>query len=32
MVVRYYIENKTYHVQFINIAPDQYHLPLLSIS
>lgn len=32
MVIRYYIENKTYNVQFINIALDQYHLPLLSIS
>ena len=32
MVVRYYIENKTYNVQFINIALDQYHLPLLSIN
>ena len=32
MVIRYYIENKTYNVQFINIALDQYNLPLLSIN
>ena len=32
MVIRYYIENRTYNVQFINIALDQYHLPLLSIN
>ncbi len=32
MVIRYFIENKTYNIQLINIALYDYHLPLLSIS
>ena len=32
VVIRYFIENKTYDVVLINIALDQYHLPLLSIA
>ena len=32
MVIRYFIENKTYDVVVINIALDQYHLPLLGIA
>ena len=32
VVVRYYIENRTYNVQFINIALDHYGLPLLGVS
>ena len=29
MVVRYYIENRTYNITLINISLDQYGLPLL---
>jgi hypothetical protein len=32
MIIRYFIENKTYNIQLINIALYDYHLPLLSIS
>ena len=29
MVVRYYIENRTYNITLINISLDEYGLPLL---